>query len=102
MSGCVHVVRIKADVPEEKLRELRPRFIGDVERACPGLIAALLARSGQDTYVDIWLWRTREDAEAARNAGPSIDGFVEWNDHVEIVSFEQLDVVERSEPAAPR
>jgi hypothetical protein len=94
---CVQIVRIRAhSATESELREIRPRFVGDVSRRCPGLITTILARVGDDTYLDVWVWRSAADAQAARDSGREIDGFVEWNDRVEILSFDQLEVVGRA------
>lgn len=76
------------------MAEIRPRFISDTKRMHPGVISALMADGGDGTFVDIWVWNSREEAQAALDDGANIPGFVEWGENVEVVSFEMLDVVD--------
>jgi hypothetical protein len=93
----VEIVRIRPkERSKDRLAEIRPRFISDTKRMHPGVISATLADGGDGTFVDIWVWNSREEAQAALDAGASIPGFAEWAEQVDVVSFEMLDVVDEA------
>ncbi len=59
---------------EEALEALRAEF--------PGLMAAQLAQVGGDQWVDVVLWESREQAEAAFEKAMSVPGFARWCENV--------------------
>lgn len=97
MAECVEIVRIKPKSgSEQKLQEIRPRFIADTTKMHPGVLATILVDSGDGTLVDIWLWESREQAQGALDDGANIPGFAEWSEQVDVVSFEMSEVVDRT------
>ena len=97
MAQCVEIVRIRPKPgSEQKLQEIWPRFIADTKRLHPSVVEAILLDAGDGTFVDIWVWESREKAQAALDDGANIPGFVEWGEHVDVVSFEMHDVVDRT------
>lgn len=50
---------------EEALLRERPEMIAALKRAFPGALAAWLTREDDGSWLDIILWRSREEAEAA-------------------------------------
>lgn len=95
MAQVVEIVRVQAKPgSENKLSEVRPRFIGDTKRLHPGVVSATLADGGDGTLVDIWVWNSREECQAALDDGANIPGFVEWGENVDVVSFEMLEVID--------
>jgi hypothetical protein len=62
----------------------------------PRVVSTTLADGGDGTLVDIWVWDSREAAQAALDDGANIPGFAEWSEQVDVVSFEMLDVVDEA------
>lgn len=68
----------------------------------PGLMSAVLARGEDGTWVDVLLWRSREEAlaaDAAMQAGQVPAPLLEWAAMIaQVESFTHLQVVNRTVP----
>jgi hypothetical protein len=49
----------------DELIARRNALVGAVRQATPGLVQARLTRVNDDTWIDMWQWETREQAQAA-------------------------------------
>lgn len=78
MSTFVEYVSYKApDTDEEELLSLRRAAIEAVKRAHPALVdVPVFSRHDDGSYVDVWIYLTPEDAEAANNGAESIPEFM--------------------------
>ena len=50
---------------EDALLRERPEMVAALKRAFPGVLAAWLTREDDGTWLDVILWRSREEAEEA-------------------------------------
>jgi hypothetical protein len=81
---------------EQKLMEARPRFIADVKRMYPGaVISTMLVDRGDGTWNDVWVYRSRAEAEQILEEGDGIPGFVEWRQHADLIKADHLTVIDR-------
>jgi hypothetical protein len=80
-------------------------MIAALQRAFPGVIAAWLAKRDDGSWVDVILWRSREEAEhAAKHADgvPAVNawfGHIAASDalqHVEVAHEELFELVRRA------
>lgn len=63
-------------VSEEKLLELRRQAILDVKAAHPDLLSVpAIARKDDGSYLDIWVYASKEAGDAANAGGGEIPGF---------------------------
>lgn len=78
MSTFVEYVTYKAPgVSEQDLLAMRRAAIEAVKRAHPSLVdVPVFSRHDDGTYVDVWIYETPEDAEAANNGAAAIPEFM--------------------------
>jgi hypothetical protein len=70
------------DGDEDALIAERPAMVSALREAFPGALAAWLAKQDDGTWLDVILWRSREEA---RDAAARIDGVAEarrWFRHI--------------------
>lgn len=96
MSVFVEYVTYKAGTTsEEKLFELRRQAILDVKSAHPELRSVpCIVRKEDGTYLDIWIYASKEAADAANAGAGEIPGFMAFFavlDEVEIRGGEMPD-----------
>jgi hypothetical protein len=71
----------------------RPQMIAALGRAFPGLLGAWLARRDDGSWVDVILWRSREDAEHAARHVNDVPEAKAWFRHIaESHGLQHLDV----------
>jgi hypothetical protein len=64
--AVVRLDRFQADPAHaQDLIARRNALVAAVKRAAPGLIQARLTRLDDRTWIDMWCWQTREQAQAA-------------------------------------
>lgn len=78
MSTFVEFVSYNAPgVPEDKLMDLRREAIVAVKAAHPALVdVPAIMRTGDESYVDIWIYESQEAAEAANTGAAEIGPFM--------------------------
>lgn len=97
MTKIVEIIRLRARPgSEDRLSEIRPRMLKDLKQKHPTFASAVLADAGDGVLVDIWVFDSLEGIEAASADGANIPSYVEWRKHVDVVGFEQLEVVDWS------
>ena len=75
----------------------RPEMIGALKRAFPGALAAWLTREDDGTWLDIILWRSREEAEAAARSIEQVPEARRWFGHIaESRGLRHLDVADEA------
>jgi hypothetical protein len=80
----------------------RPEMIAALGRAFPGVLGAWLARRDDGLWVDVILWRSREDAEHAARHVNDVPEAKAWFGHIaESQGLEHLEVVHKSDPTSP-
>jgi hypothetical protein len=68
---------------EQALLDERPAMIAALRRAFPGLLASWLTRRDDGTWLDVILWRTRDDADySARHVG-EVPEAMAWFSHID-------------------
>jgi hypothetical protein len=78
---------------EDALVRERPAMVEALQRAFPGALAAWLTRADDGIWVDVILWRSREEAEQSVEAIEQIPAAREWLRHIaEPRSLRQLEV----------
>ena len=86
---CVEIVRIRPkDGAIPRLQELRPRILEEIEARYPGSASTQLFELEDGSWVDVWSWMSRADAEDAIANPAQFPSFVEWLDLVEPVGFD--------------
>jgi hypothetical protein len=85
---CVEVVRIRPKAGhEETLLGLRDALVKSYEEFSDQYVhASLYKLEDSGEWVDVWIWKTREGAEAG--LGSPTEPFKQWNEHAELVSLE--------------
>lgn len=80
MSHFVEFVSYNAPgIEEEKLMELRREAIRAVKAAHPELVdVPAIMRTGDESYVDVWIYETQEAAEAANEGATEIAPFMSF------------------------
>jgi hypothetical protein len=83
----------------------RPQMIAALGRAFPGVLGAWLARRDDGSWIDVILWHSREEAEAAANHVDGVPAAKAWFghiaeshglQHVEVAHEELFELVRRS------
>ena len=91
------IVRIRPKDPaaEARLLEIRDGMVQSYRESFPDtfISARLLKPEEGGTWVDLWFWRTKADAEAALAQPEKTPLFVEWGQLVDMVQFEWAAVV---------
>jgi Antibiotic biosynthesis monooxygenase len=67
----IHRYRVDNDQLDEFLAR-RGELIGVLRGDHPGLIETRLIRVGEDTFVDIWRWRSGAEMQAGLAAAPTV------------------------------
>lgn len=87
--NCIEVVKIRPkDGARERLMELRPDIMKQLSAAYPKGVEADLWELEDGTWVDIWRWAERADAEDAQARAEDFPAFAEWVTLVEMISLE--------------
>jgi hypothetical protein len=73
---------VKGGAHEAALLQERSAMIDALQRAFPGALAAWLARRDDGSWLDVILWRSRVEAEAAAAQIHSIPEARAWFDHI--------------------
>jgi pyrroloquinoline quinone (PQQ) biosynthesis protein C len=92
------------EADEASLVAERPQMIAALGRAFPGLLAAWLAKRDDGSWIDVILWRSREEAERAAKHVDGVPSAKAWFrhiaeshglQHVEVAHEELLELVRR-------
>lgn len=84
MSACLELVRFAAKAgAEEALAAARPAMEEAFRVAYPGLVDLRLGRLEDGTYADLFVWRTRADADHAQATEHDMPEFQAFVAHVE-------------------
>jgi hypothetical protein len=67
---------------EAALLEERPAMIDALQRAFPGALAAWLTKRNDGSWLDVILWRTRAEAEAAAAEVHTVAAARAWFGHI--------------------
>jgi hypothetical protein len=87
---------------EAALLEERPEMVAALRRAVPGALGAWLTRQDDGSWLDIILWRSREEAEDAAKRIDEIPEARAWFRHIaESHGLRHVEVV-HEEPLQPR
>ena len=70
------------DGHEQALLDERPVMIAALRRAFPGLVSSWLTRRNDGTWLDVILWRSREDAEYSARHATEVPEAVAWFGHI--------------------
>jgi hypothetical protein len=70
------------DAAEAQLVADRPAMIGALRRRFPGCLAAYLTREDDGSWLDILLWRSREEAEDAAGLINTVPECTAWFQHI--------------------
>jgi antibiotic biosynthesis monooxygenase (ABM) superfamily enzyme len=90
MQHCVEFVRLRVQQGrEEEFLRNRPRAIEAIAEKFPGFVGAPVnARVGDHEWVDVWIYATKEEADAANAQAEGISGFMAYASLAEIVNIE--------------
>lgn len=84
---------VRPDDEDALLRE-RPKMVAALQRAFPGVLAAWLTREDDGTWLDLILWRSREEAEEAAREIDQVREVRDWLGHIaETRGLRHLEVV---------
>ena len=67
---------------EAQLLAERPAMIAAMARRFPGCVAAYLTQEEDGSWLDVVLWRSREDAEEAARLITSVPECAAWFEHI--------------------
>jgi hypothetical protein len=67
---------------ERSLVDERPAMIGALQRAFPGALAAWLCKQDDGSWLDVILWRSREEAEDAASRIDDVPEAKRWFRHI--------------------
>jgi Antibiotic biosynthesis monooxygenase len=70
------------DGAEQQLLEGRPTMVAALKRRFPGCVAAYLTREDDGGWLDVVLWRSREEAERAAALVNSVPECASWFGHI--------------------
>ena len=77
-----HAAFTVRDGHEQALLDGRPAMIAALRRAFPGLVSSWLTRRDDGTWVDVILWRSREDAEYSAGHVTEVPEAAAWFSHI--------------------
>lgn len=84
-----------AQAEEPSLVQERPAMVAALRRAFPGALGAWLTRQDDGSWMDIVLWRSREDAEDAARRIEEVPEARAWFRHIdESYGLKHVEVVE--------
>jgi heme-degrading monooxygenase HmoA len=69
---------------EDRLIAGRAEMVEALHRRFPGCLAAYLTREDDGTWLDIVLWRHREEAEQAAREVSAVPECVAWFEHIAV------------------
>lgn len=79
---------------EVEMQEKRETAVEALRRECPGLVSAQLARLDDRTWLDLFVWTSREAAEAAAARAPEIpEAAAYFATLAEVLTMEHADLV---------
>jgi len=79
---------------EEELLGMRDELVQSFRDVWPGFVSCRLLKPEEDgTWVDLWFWRTKADAEEALANTDRTPLFADWGERVEMVQFEWASVL---------
>jgi hypothetical protein len=67
---------------ERSLVGERPAMVGALQRAFPGALAAWLCKQDDGSWLDVILWRSREEAEDAASRINDVPEARRWFGHI--------------------
>ena len=70
------------DGAEHALLAERPKMIAALRQAFPGVLAAWLTRQDDGSWLDVVLWRSRQDAEDAAHRIDQVPAAQRWFRHI--------------------
>jgi hypothetical protein len=70
--SVVRTVRYTSDADVTEIVRRRAALLTAVRAAFPGLLEARLTKAADGTWADSWLWSSREAADAAISAAPTL------------------------------
>jgi hypothetical protein len=83
MTMAVELARFTVhDGAEDALLAERPAMITALRRRFPACLAAFLTRADDGTWLDVLLWRSREEAEDAARLVDTVSECREWFRHI--------------------
>lgn len=86
---AIEVVRIRPKPgTHDTLRAMRAQMVAEYEQHWPGQFRTQLLELEDGSWLDLWIWSTRELAERALAEEEKTPTFGEWRAHVEPVSFD--------------
>lgn len=90
MQHFVEYVRLRVQQGrEEEFLRNRPGAIEAIAETFPGFVGAPVnARVGDHEWVDVWIYATQEEADAANAQAADIPGFMAYAALAEIVNIE--------------
>jgi hypothetical protein len=77
-----HAAFTVRDGHEQALLDERPAMIAALRRDFPGLVSSWLTRREDGTWLDVILWRGREDAEYSARHVTEVPEAVAWFGHI--------------------
>jgi hypothetical protein len=97
MTECIELVRFRVKPGEdEQVVRTHAGMVSAVRQRFPGLVEARLGKLPDGTYIDVVVYSSAAEAEAANEDALNIPEFVEMVSHIEeVVSIEQLEAIDR-------
>lgn len=84
---CIEIVEVTPkEGARDRLFELRPQMLAEYRVLYPD-VQATLYETERGTWVDIWIWKSREEAEEALGNKDVSSAFTEWQTLVEFGSL---------------
>jgi quinol monooxygenase YgiN len=79
---------------EERLLAMRDELVQSYRDNWPGFVSCRLLRPEEGgTWVDLWYWKSKPDAEAALADSSKTPLFDEWVQLVDMVQFEWAEIL---------
>ena len=94
MAHAVELARFASE-DEAGMLATRGAAMAAIKAAYPGMIRAILTRMDDGSYLDIVLWESRQDAEAAVAGMAQLPDCAVWLGSIErVLSFEHGEVID--------
>lgn len=95
MTQAIEMVRFTAKSGEEEaLVNERPEMLEVLSAECPGMLSAQLAKTEEGNWLDVVVWKSREQALSAAEKAPRIPACATWFSHMDqVIAMEHADVV---------